>query len=354
MDFDRYVDPLFLDRITYIDSEGKRRVKNPYRNRKSYDIIVPSVNDAGNFIFVVPESVVGKSVFVEFPNKVMYQFTVNPQTNEVTVIGVPPLTYIEINVVNPQPLPPSDDDLYWDELGYDAQKAIVAAWGDIDLICNVLYPSSVEVELDFDDQNTLKYGLVGWKNNCGNDKNTNWGRPMAPPNRTYFPPQPVPTPPPPPPPPDPDVGHDYDFKFVLRWENNSMTDLDFHGFIDHDPTKRVWFGGKEYGSEPNKMWLDVDYTKHDATGRESQPEIITVIGFPNSTVSLQIDNFNRGVINEDVTVEIFDASQTLLKKYTIPSYALSGAKRYWVCDINLATKTIVEKMKEIPSTGTFN
>jgi len=72
LDYSKYVDPLFLSKITYIDSEGKRRVKNPYRNRKSYDIIVPSVNASGNFVFVVPERVVGKSVFVEFPGKVIY------------------------------------------------------------------------------------------------------------------------------------------------------------------------------------------------------------------------------------------------------------------------------------------
>jgi len=351
LDYSRYIDPFFLSKITYIDADGKRRVKNPYRNRKSYDIIVPSVNDDGNFVFLVPESVVGKSVFVEFPGNTRYQFVVNPQTNEVTVIGIPPLTYIEVVVVNPQPLPPSPDDLYWDELGYDAQKSIVAAWGNIELVCNVLYPATAESELGFDEHNTIKYQLVGWRNNCGNEKGTSFTKINAPKNGIYFPP-----PPPPPldPPTDPEINHDYDLKFVLRWENSTNTDLDFHAYLDHTYDKRVWYGGKTYGTEPNKMWLDYDYTMHNDTGRETQPEIITVMGYKNSTISLQINNFNRGVLKEEVIVEIFDASQKLLKKYTIPYYALSGEKKYWVCDVDLATKAITDKLKEIPSMGTFN
>lgn len=349
-----YVDPLFLDKITYIDSNGKRRVKNPYRNRKSYGIIVPSVNEEGNYVFKVPEGVAGKSVFVEFPGKEIYRFTVSASTNEVTVIGIPPLTYIEINVVNPNPLPPSDDDLYWDNLDYDAQKSIVAAWGDIDLICNVLYPSSVEVELDFDDQNTIKYGLVGFKNNCGNDKGTMWGRPKAPPNSVYFPPQPEPTPPPEPEPEDPDIDHDYDLKFVLRWQDNSVADLDFYAYLDKNTSKRVFYGAKTYGTGDDRMWLDYDYVRHGANGREDEPEIITVLGFKKSVVSIQINNYNRGIVTEEVTVEVFDLKQNLLKKYTIPSYALSGSKSYWVCDVDLSSLTFIDRMKEIPYVGTFN
>lgn len=351
MDYEKYVDPIFLEKITYIDSNGNRRVKNPYRNRKSYGIIVPSVNESGNFVFIVPEDLTGKSVFVDFPNQVLYRFTVDALTNEVTVIGVPTLTYIEINVVNPRPLPPSSDDLYWDRLEYDAQKSIVAAWGDIELICNILYPSSVESELDFDDQNTIKYGLIGWKNNCGNNKNTDWGRPVAPPNGIYFPPQPEPTPEPPI---DPEIGHDYDLKFVLRWEGGTSTDLDFHAYLDKSIFNRVFYGIKTHGSGENMMWLDYDFVGHSTDGRETEPEIITILGFKSSIVSIQIHNFNRGVLKENTTVEIFDKAQKLLKSYTIPSYELSGDKSYWVCDVNLSSKSITDKLKQIPYIGTFN
>lgn len=346
-----YVDPIFLEKITYIDTNGRRRVKNPYRNRKSYPIIVPSVNDEGNFVFVVPEGVVGKSVFVEFPAKKIYQYTVNASANEVTVIGIPPLTYIEINVVNPNPLPPSDDDLIWDNLSYEAQKAIIAAWGDIDLICNVLYPITVESELDFDDHNTIKYTLVGWKNNCGNFKGADWGRPESPPNGIYFPPQPEPTPPPT----DPDIEHEYDVKFVLRWQNNTPTDLDFYAYLDKNASRRVFYGSKEYGSGDNKMWLDYDYIGHGPIGREHEPEIITVLGFKTSVVSIQINNFNAGTLNEEVTVEIFDREQNLLRRYSIPFYHLSGGRKsFYVCDVNLSDLSITDKMREIPSVGTFN
>lgn len=346
-----YIDPLFLEKITYIDSEGKRRVRNPYRNRKSYGIIVPSVNEEGNFVFKVPDGVAGKSVFIEFPGKKIYSFTVNASTNEVTVIGIPPLTYIEINVVNPNPLPPSKDDLYWDELNYDAQKAIVAAWGDIDLICNVLYPSTVESELDFDDQNTIKYGLIAFKNNCGNLKSVDWERPKAPPNGIYFPPQPEPTPPQPT---DPDIEHEYDMKFVLRWESNTFTDLDFHAYLNKDASKCVYYGSKTYGSGSNMLWLDYDYIFHDIGGREMQPEIITVLGFKDSVLSLQINNYSNGPLTEEVTVEIFDNAFNLQKKYAIPPSFLSGRKSYWVCDVHLSTGAIVEVLKPIASIGTFN
>lgn len=353
MSYETYIDPLFLDKITYTDSDGKRRVKNPYRNRRSYEILVPKVDSSGNFVFRVPEDVNGKSVYVEFPNKVIYRFTVSAASNEVTVIGVPVFTYIEVNVVNPKPLPPTNNDLYWDALGYDAQKSIVAAWGDIELVCNVLYPATAESELGFDDQNTIKYGLVGWKNNCGNDRNTNWDRPKAPRNGVYYPPQPEPTPPQEVPT-DPEIGHDYDLKFVLRWQNNSSTDLDFYAFLDHTSSNRVFYGNREYGSGEDKMWLDNDHTQHGQDGRETQPEIITVLGFKQSVLSIQINNYDREPITENVTVEILDIDQNVLKTFTIPSYALSGSKNYWVCDVELATRAITSKMKEIPSVGTFN
>lgn len=353
-DFNRYVDPIFLSKITYSDKDGKLRVKNPYRNRHSYCVIIPSVNASGDFVWVVPEDITGKSVFVNFPAKVMYSFTVNALTKEVTVKGIPAFTYIEINVVNPKPLPPSDRDLLWDELDYDAQKSIVAAWGDIDLICNVLYPASAESELGFDDQNTIKYGLVGWKNNCGNDKNTDWKRPVVPPNGVYYPPQPIPVPPPPPIPPPTDVGHDYDYKFVLRWEDGSRTDLDFYGFLDHKSSVRVSYTNKEYGSGDNKMWLDRDYVSHESNGYDSQPEIITVLGFQSSTVSIQVSNYNGGALTKDFVVEVVRADQSIVKTYTVPSYHLSGNRNaVWVCDFNLATGTLTDKLKVV-SLGTFN
>ncbi|MGG1263832.1 hypothetical protein [Brevibacillus laterosporus] len=351
--FQKYIDPIILSRITYIDEKGKRRVKNPYRNRHSYAIIIPDVNDDGNFVWTVPEDIVGKSVFVEFPNQILYRFIVSANTNEVTVIGIPVSTYIEIHVVNPKPLPKSDKDLYWDELDYDAQKSIIAAWGDIDLICNTLYPSTAESELNFDDQNTLKYGLVGFRNNCGNLRNATHGYVDIPTNGLYNPPQPVPQPPSPPPV-DPNISHNYDLKFILRWQDNIGTDLDMHAYLNHLFSNRVWYGEKEYGSENDKMWLDFDYTIHGDTGRKDQPEIITVLGFKSSILSIQIINFNGKSITEDVTLDVVDIKQSILKSYTIPAYALTGRQNYWVCDVNLATKSVIDKMKNIPSIGTFN
>ena len=358
---DLYIDPILLDSITYTDENGKRRVKNPYRNRHSYDIIVPAVNDQGNFVITVPEDVVGKSVFVDFPAKVMYRFIVSAATNEVTVIGIPPFTYIELHVVNPKPLPRSDNDLLWDELDYDAQKSIMAAWGDIDLICNVLYPSTADSEFNFDEQNTLKYGLIGFRNNCGNLRNAGWGYKDIPRNGHYMPPQPEPTPPPlppapePPKPTDPDINHLYDLKFVLRWQNSSRADLDMHAFLNHDISSRVYFSRVQFGSGDNQMWLDYDYQSHDATGRETQPEIVTVLGYKTSTISIQIHNYNKGALTEQVTLDVMDESQKVLRSYVIPASALGGAnKSYWVCDVALGSNVITDKRKEIPAVGTFN
>lgn len=351
VDYSKYVDPIFLDRITYTDKDGKRRVKNPYRNRHSYCIIIPSVNADGHFVWIVPEEITGKSVFVTFPAEVMYKYTVNAETKEVTVRDIPVFTYIEINVVNPKPLPPSDNDLLWDELGYDAQKSIVAAWGDIELICNVLYPASAESELGFDDQNTIKYGLVGWKNNCGNDKGTMWNRPKVPPTGIYHPPQPVPVPPPPPP---TDVGHDYDYKFVLRWEDGTRTDVDFYGYIDHSSSKGVSYQRKEYTSGQDKMWLDRDYTSHGTGSYEHEPEIITILGFKTSTVSIQVNNYNAGTLTQNIVVEVVRADQSIVKAYTIPYYHLSGNRNsFWVCDFDPMTGTLTDKMKAV-TLGTFN
>jgi hypothetical protein len=349
--FNNYIDPLFLEKITYIDINKKRRVKNPYRNRRSYQILVPVLNGAGNFVWEASEDIVGKSVFVTFPAQVIYSFTVSAATKEVTIIGIPLFTLIEINVVNPKPLPPSDTDLLWDDLGYDSQKSIVAAWGDIDLICNVLYPASAESELGFDDQNTIKYGLVGWKNNCGNGKSRQWGRVEAPNNGIYNPPQPIPTPEPPPP---TDVGHDYDFKFVLRWEDNSTADLDFFGYIDHNSKKGVSYSNKEYTVGEDKMWLDFDYTSHGSDGYASSPEIITLLGFKLSVISIQINNYSGKPVTQNVIVEVVNASQEVLKTITIPSYQLSGNHNtVWACDFTPSTGDVTEKIKVVPL-GTFN
>ncbi|QNR70444.1 hypothetical protein IAQ67_28420 (plasmid) [Paenibacillus peoriae] len=357
---DIYIDPILLDSITYIDEDGNRRVKNPYRNRHSYGLIVPAVNDEGNFVMTVQEDIVGKSVFVDFPGKVMYRFTVSAATNEVTIIGIPPHTYIEVNVVNPKPLPRSHSDLLWDRLDAEAQKSIMAAWGDIDLICNVLYPSTADSEFNFDQQNTLKFGLIGFRNNCGNLRNAGWGYKDIPRNGRYFPPQPIPTPPTPPPPPipptppDPEIDHSYDLKFVMRWENSTQTDLDMYGFLDHSVEKKVSYGKKTYGSGDNMMWLDKDYQSHDTDGRLNQPEIITVIGFKTSTLSIQIHNYNQGSLDDKVSLEIYDSSQKLISTHSISAGLLAGDRSYWVCDVDLKTKSVTSKNQRINSVGTFS
>lgn len=150
-----------------------------------------------------------------------------------------------------------------------------------------------------------------------------------------------------------DVTHDYDYKFLLRWEDNSEADLDFHGFIGYNNSKHVSYEQKEYTDGTNKVWLDYDYTSHGPNGRDDQPEVITVQGFTSSMLSLQIHNYNGETLNEDVTVEIRRDTGTLIKKYSIPASALSGKTSYWVCDVNLSSGSTTDRMKAISSVGQF-
>ena len=52
------------------------------------------------------------------------------------------------------------------------------------------------------------------------------------------------------------------------------------------------------------MWLDYDFTRHGPNGYEEEPEVLTVLGFKRSILSIQLQNFNSRELTEDALIEI--------------------------------------------------
>ncbi len=151
-------------------------------------------------------------------------------------------------------------------------------------------------------------------------------------------------------PPDvPPITHGYDYMFVMRWEDDSRTDLDLHGFLDYSPVKAVWYPStyREYAEGNNKMWLDYDYRGHQS--RQDEPEIITVKGFKDSVLSICINNFGNRKLSEEVTLEVFDNQGNLKKKYVLDFYRQSEGvfEAFWVLDIDLSTGVITDKLQHL-------
>ena len=153
-----------------------------------------------------------------------------------------------------------------------------------------------------------------------------------------------------------DITHPYDVKITLRWENNSCVDLDLHAFVNHKENEKVGYNRKEFFvSEDDKLWLDYDYTAHDETGYDKQPEVITALGFKNSTLSVQINNFGSRELTQDIQVTV-EARGRNLRTYNISKdYFNQGSTRaYYVCDINLNQFIVSDKLKVIEKVGVFS
>lgn len=149
------------------------------------------------------------------------------------------------------------------------------------------------------------------------------------------------------PPVDPDIDHDYDWKIVLRWENDCPTDLDLHGEFDNGDV--VSYHNKEIGSDSDKAWLDYDYTSHNGDNdKEDKPEILTILGAISNNVTIKVDGFSRTeYLSEDVIVEIqklSSGSLTTVKTYTIPYDMFAGDDIVTVCDIDLVSGKITERL----------
>lgn len=191
-----FLDPRIVELITYVDSSGKRRVKPPYKNKQVFSVITNKLTPEGHFIVNLGVNLNGKAVLLNLPNgKTVYNYTVNAQARTVTVIKVEELgVYLEVQVIDPTPIPKTGVEPLWDELPYESQKSLVVAWSD--MICNESFGSQVNVEFDFDMQDVLYQKLIGWRSNCGNFKGTDdSGRAKAPTNKVADPLPLEPTPP---------------------------------------------------------------------------------------------------------------------------------------------------------------
>lgn len=119
--------------------------------------------------------------------------------------------------------------------------------------------------------------------------------------------------PPIPEPPSTDIPIDnpYDWMFVLRWEDNTSTDIDFHLYLDRDEDTHVWYSNKSITQgEDNLAYLNSDFTSHGANGRDEQPEILTAYGYEDRVINIFVTNFDGGSISENVTVEVIRKTAT--------------------------------------------
>lgn len=119
--------------------------------------------------------------------------------------------------------------------------------------------------------------------------------------------------PPLPEPPESDlpISNPYDWMFVLRWEDSTGTDIDFHMYLDRDESTHIWYSNKSISKdEDNQAYLNYDFTSHGSNGREDEPEIMTIYGYKDKVVNVFVTNFDEGSISEPVTVEVIQKIST--------------------------------------------
>lgn len=121
----------------------------------------------------------------------------------------------------------------------------------------------------------------------------------------------IPSPPTPEPPEDLPITNPYDWMFILRWEDSTSTDIDFHMYLDRDNSNHVCYSNKKIlQDEGNQAHLNYDFTSHGLNGREKEPEIMTVLGYEERVINLYLTNYDGGLINEKVTIEVFKKTIT--------------------------------------------
>ena len=158
-----FYDDDVLRQISYYDINNKLRIKPPYKNQIIQNCFVQSID--GKCIINLGINITGKSVVVNFIDNPNYNYTVDATKNTVTIFNAPNDTFIEIKIIDPTPIPKSDNDLFWDNLSEDQRRAIMSTWTDI--ICIHEYNGS-SPEWGYDDRNVPR--IFGWVNNYGNTK----------------------------------------------------------------------------------------------------------------------------------------------------------------------------------------
>lgn len=135
----------------------------------------------------------------------------------------------------------------------------------------------------------------------------------------------------------PPIDHDYDWLIIMKWEDNTSTDLDLHCYVDCDPSTHVYYDNKELAiSENDKVWLDYDYTSHGEDGRENKPEIVTILGMDDYTSNIYLTNYNSGDITEDVVVEVYrwqNGKNVRQDSVKIPPSNIAGEKTIYIGNV---------------------
>lgn len=147
----------------------------------------------------------------------------------------------------------------------------------------------------------------------------------------------------------PPIDHDYDWLIVMKWEDNTNTDLDLHCYIDCNANNHVYHSTKELTlSENDRAWLDYDYTSHGAGDRENKPEIITILGMDDHISNIYLTNYNAGTITEDVTIEVYrwqNGKNTKQDTIVISPNNISGEKTLYIG--NIKNNAFVRKIQNV-------
>ncbi len=146
------------------------------------------------------------------------------------------------------------------------------------------------------------------------------------------------------------INNPYDWMFVLRWENSTSTDVDFHMYLDKDESTHVWYSNKNiYQDEDNLAHLNSDFTSHGPNGREEQPEIMTAFGYKDRVINIFVTNFDGGLISEEVTVAVLKKSPTgdmVVDLIKIPAEQITGKQTLYIGYVKGGVFT--EDFKNIP------
>lgn len=143
------------------------------------------------------------------------------------------------------------------------------------------------------------------------------------------------------------IDHDFDYKVEVEWEALSNADIDLHCILDCDSSKHIYYRKKTYGTEPNKVWLDYDYTSH--MNVDVKPEVLTILGNPAREAHIYIKNYNAGKLTQPVKVKIYRGNSLYKTLEVAPQDLTLARKTFYICTLDISTGDVIERLAEIPN-----
>ncbi len=149
------------------------------------------------------------------------------------------------------------------------------------------------------------------------------------------------------------IKNSYDLLFRLKWGVPTIDgdyDMDFHAFINKDPSKHLMFSSPKdrtygypmYTDGTSSMYLNFDYTKHpkgDSAAFDRDVEIITVDGFEGQLLTLFVHKYAGPAftyMDRNAQVEIVDAAtKAVLQTIVLTPSDFGINMGVIVCDIAL-------------------